>query len=101
MREKEAKDILQLYIDRLPTEAENADGEILSGWHRHVGERYTGDLEHPLNGSSAPQDNDSFYFIAYTLPPGVSMDAMTEEQQDEYGGLWGVEKSGRVFMPEL
>jgi len=101
MTEREAGNILQDYLNRMPTVLEDDDGNEIPGWHRHVGERYKGEIENPRNGSQTPQGKGSLFFVAYTLPPDVDMGALTEEQREEYGSLHGVDDNGQVFMPEL
>ena len=100
MTVKEAKSILQLYLDRKGTAFEDDDGNLITGWKYIIGERVTERLtaETPI-----PLEDGSIGFIAYFVPPEMTIKdicMMDDYEKDEYGTLWCVSEKGECYIPE-
>ena len=103
MTEKEARDILQQYLDQLINSNKDEDGSIVGREHILVGPRDEGVQYHTLTGTTIAPDEDVIYFIVYIFPKDISFDSfqrLSEQERDEYGELWGVAEDGRAFMLE-
>ena len=103
MTEKEARDILQRFVEQFYNSSKDDGGNIAGSEHIHVGSRYGGVQRHPLTGETITPDEDVIYFIVYILPKDIGFDSfqmLSEQERGEHGFLWGVTEDGRAFMPE-
>jgi len=100
MTPKEAKRILQKYLDEKDTAFEDDNGKLVTGWKYIIGERVT---EMLAEDAPIPLEDGSIGYLAYLVPPEMTIKdicKMDDDEKDEYGGLWCVSAEGQVYTPE-
>jgi len=102
MTAKEAKSILQKYMNNRDTTFEDDNGKEVTGWKYIIGEQVT-KMFSAFDETPLPLDEGSFGFIVYLIPPNMSIKdicMMDDDEKDKYSNLWCVSASGEPYLPE-